>query len=907
MSIRLVNLALLRRSLLKYRRDMTVTWPLVGRGEELSHIAAALHRKEAAGLMITGPAGVGKTRLMTEALAQAPSAKFCVHRATATRAAATMPLGAVSHLLPDSDEQVSLQPDLLRRSARSLIAQGGARRVVVAVDDAHLLDEASAALVHHLATASPVFVLATVRDGEPAPDAVRFLCKDHATEQLTIGPLPDDEVGEAVRATLNGPVSGSVVHRLTALSGGNPLLLTELVDTALGEGRLIHSGGLWRLPGAWVSPQTLPELVRERLTRLPPEVYAAAELLALGGPLGAAEVEAMLRPEVAAAAEREGLFTATPSGRRQQLRLVHPLYAEALRAAITPLRARAAYRQLADTLAATGARRRGDALRLAVWRLDGGQAADPELLLRAAREDGALFDRDTAERLARAAEDAGGGLPARLVRVEALRWLGRAEEAGALLADVDTGCAGAEQRCRVAAVRASNLYFGLNRPADAERVIAEARERICSRAVCGDGGSVQALCSELDALQAEFWFNAGRVDDATGLAADVLSRPNVGARAQANAAAVASISRTWSGQTEQAVAVAEQALTRCPQSDEELTFAVEDLLLFTRCIAHLYAGRLGLAQQLATGGYQQALNRHAEALQGRWALALGDVARLGGRVDTARRWLREAAVLIEQHAPTMGRYGVAYALGYLAEAAALGGDLAEVDAALARADSLLPAGVVLCNRERGPVWAAAARGEISTARRRAMDSADALASAGAHLHEAMACHDVVRLGAPDRVDARTGRLAAKAEGDLVPLYARHADALVAADAPALAEVATEFSTLGAQLLAAEAAAEAADAYRRAGRKASALAAAERSRELASQCEGARTPALALAGEPLPLTPREREIATLAASGLSDRDIAAQLVVSERTVHNHLHRTYTKLGINTRRQLRSILH
>jgi LuxR family transcriptional regulator, maltose regulon positive regulatory protein len=49
-------------------------------------------------------------------------------------------------------------------------------------------------------------------------------------------------------------------------------------------------------------------------------------------------------------------------------------------------------------------------------------------------------------------------------------------------------------------------------------------------------------------------------------------------------------------------------------------------------------------------------------------------------------------------------------------------------------------------------------------------------------------------------------------------------------------------------------------------------------------------------------PQERRIARLAATGASDRDIAAHLVVSVRTVRTHLEHIYTKLGIHSRREL-----
>ena len=55
------------------------------------------------------------------------------------------------------------------------------------------------------------------------------------------------------------------------------------------------------------------------------------------------------------------------------------------------------------------------------------------------------------------------------------------------------------------------------------------------------------------------------------------------------------------------------------------------------------------------------------------------------------------------------------------------------------------------------------------------------------------------------------------------------------------------------------------------------------------------------GDPLELTPREREIMTLVAAGLTNGDIARKLVLSEKTVKNHVHNTYRKLGVTRRGQ------
>jgi DNA-binding NarL/FixJ family response regulator len=158
--------------------------------------------------------------------------------------------------------------------------------------------------------------------------------------------------------------------------------------------------------------------------------------------------------------------------------------------------------------------------------------------------------------------------------------------------------------------------------------------------------------------------------------------------------------------------------------------------------------------------------------------------------------------------------------------------------------------------------------------------------------EVLALHTAVCFG--DRTVAdRLAVLATQVDGPRAAAAAAHAAALVADDAAALQAASVQLEVMGALLLAADAAAHAAAAYTRHDRPGSAQAATARAHRLAQACEGARTPALAALTAPLPLTTREREIVTLAAGGLSNRQIAERLTVSVRTVEGHLYRACTQ--------------
>ncbi|MDI5942736.1 helix-turn-helix transcriptional regulator, partial [Micromonospora sp. DH15] len=165
-------------------------------------------------------------------------------------------------------------------------------------------------------------------------------------------------------------------------------------------------------------------------------------------------------------------------------------------------------------------------------------------------------------------------------------------------------------------------------------------------------------------------------------------------------------------------------------------------------------------------------------------------------------------------------------------------------------------------------------------------------------------HDAVRLG--DQDAARQLLTVSGVQGQLAAARVGHARAVLDRDPEALAAEARAFEACGADLFAAEALVTAADLHRSAGRPRQAALCANQAAALAARCEGARTPGLLTSSAQQPLTAREREIALLVAGGQSSRSIAETLVISVRTVDNHLQSIYAKCGVNSRSGLAEMI-
>lgn len=877
--------------------------PLVGRDRELAALTQAVRDTTGGGALIAGPAGVGKTRLSQEVAAACEAAG---HRLIVARPAATnsrLPLSGLAGLLPAPMD--TAEAGLVERALHPLRALTAAAGTVLVVDDVHQLDEVSATVVHQLVAERAATLLATMRTDAAVPVAVTGLWKDRGVRRVDLEPLSPSDTDALIGAALDGPVEGRTVRQLSTASGGNPLFLRELLISALEAGGLDQADGVWRLTAPLGRAPRLVELLRDRLSVGQPAERDALEILALGEPLPLSVAADLVGEATLEMLERRGLVTVATAGRRRVFRLSHPLYGELLRADLPELARRRHSRRLADGLDGTGARRGEDVMRVALWRLDGGGTVHPDRMLQAADQASLVREYALAERLARHAYDSGGGVAAGLTEVRALLCLGRVDDALARCADLTGKAATDAERVEVAVQHAAALAHHADDLATARAVLdtaAPAEPRLAAQL---DASrlylrSYAADCSGLDAALTTF-------------EAPPPPMPGVDPRreeaewieARLAAASAAGAALMLAGRYEQADDVIARAVPLAARHTGPSRVHADSMRPaggWMRCALRDPAG--GFAQIKAA--YEASLNPPDRIAQALSAFALGMVGLMRGRPATALRWARESFVVAEGVQRQVCRWAAAIRV----QAAAQCGDEEQLAAGTADLDRYRggPHRNRLFEMEvaRGWAWRAGVQGDLATVRAVLGDEIDRHGDGGAFGATTLGALDLVRLGAPDlaaRLLARYPPPAGWALGELVVRYAAAADT---SDAPALSTVARRFAAAGMTLHAAEAAALAAAAWRWAGEP----RAAARARLLAevqlAAGEPAATPPLRMVGPIADLTDREREIVLAATRGEPTRAIAARLHVAERTVENHLHRAYGKLGVSGRTELRQAL-
>jgi DNA-binding CsgD family transcriptional regulator len=864
---------------------VSLSWPLIGRSGEMRTIAAAITASEGAGVVVCGAAGVGKSRIAREALSVAAARGCETHWTVGTSSARAIPLGAFTAWAPSG---VTDTFQLLRGVIDSLTAASSGVKVIVGVDDVHLLDDLSAFVVHQIVQRGAAKVVLILRDGAPISDAIQEVWAGAQFERLDLQPLSPDGTTALLSATLGGSVDADAAQRLWKLTRGNVLYLRNIVEQEVADGRIVQEHGLWRWIGDPIMPPGLAELIESRIGDLPTPVSDVIDVLAVGEPI---ELAALTRITDAAAieeAETRGLIALEPAGGGIEVRVAHPLYGQVRRKRAAHSRLRRLRGLVASELAASSDR---DDIRVAVrcaaLSLDSDLTPDADLLVRAARGAVWLADLPLADRLAEAAIHTGAGPEPTFIRAHALSWLGRGEEAEAVLAEISTSQLTEGDRARLAFLRSSNTLWALGDPSRAKELIDEASRITPPQAR-----------TFIDAFLTVYWFAVDEPDAAVQASKNLALEdiPVVGAEI---AWALAQISAD-AGRTTEAAAVAEAGHGVATRSLDapHMRFNIADAEVSALLLSGQIADALDVAERT---------RQHAANLPGA-AQLLG--AAVAGRAALGAGDLHSACLLLEQAADGLSAsHPIGWGYRYnvpRTTALAMRGLADEAAAALGALDNA-QRGFRSLDYERSlaRAWVAAGQGAVTEAITVLQSAAERARATGRFAAEVHCLQTAAQFG--DRSSAaRLRELEAIVEGPRVGLAARFAEALSDSDAAELSSVSEEFERMGDLVAALDAAAHAALAYRRKEKRGSALTCSTRVDALAEQCGGACTPALRQAAEPLPLTDREAEIVMLIGAGLSNREIAERLTLSVRTVESHIYRAMLKTETSSRDQLAGLL-
>lgn len=912
---------------------------IVGRDEELALISSFLTDEAGSDvLLIEGEAGIGKTTLWREAVARAANKEWIVLETRPSAAEAGLAFSGISDLLgPKLDDpalelrapqaaalEIALSlrepedgspvPRLLSLAVlNALRALGAETTVVVAVDDVQWLDRESAAALAYAfrrLEAEQVRLIASLRLGPTLPFStlLEALAPERATRVRVEG-LSAGALNKAIRVHLDRTLSRPLMLRVHQVAGGNPFYALELARS-LGD----DSGPDFNLPSS------LERLTSERLRRLAPPVRRVLEPAALLANPTTTMLERLEEDQsLAGTLLDEAAVADVIEVESDRVRFTHPLLAEATAALIPPRRRRLLHQRLAELVSDPEEQARHLALASEGQDRDVAEALD--VAARHARARGAPEAAADLAELARKRTPPAGASALRRRGLVAAQYhfdAGDATRATDLLREViddsPPGPERAELLYRLSSMSWMNLSRGVREPA--MQALEEAGEDPRLRAALHDvlawvefywgdldkaydharecvrwAAKVKDAATRADALATLGFVEFLRGQPSEELTSEAIELEDVVAGRTWTEASVFTAPRTvlglelmWSGRLDEARRMFEQELAEYEQHGAFT--AIQEVLCYLSEVESR-AGRWAEATRHAAEGMENLVESGRQALSGQMfhfpkSLAEAYLGRVEDARDSATEGVRLGLANDDHFYANANRAVLGFlelslsnfdearahlepVVGFVEKMAAAEPaiftclpDYIEALVALGLGDEAEP----LANRleEQGRVrerpWALATaarcRGLIAQSRRD-LEAAEAALAEAVQLHQ----------GTPQPFDhARTLLVL----GEVQRQSRRRKEAR-----GTLERALAIFEDLGATLW------------------------AEKARlELARI--GGRTKSGA------ELTATETRVAELVAAGLTNKAVAAELFVSDRTVEGHLSRIYAKLGVRSRTEL-----
>ncbi|HEY8170049.1 MAG TPA: AAA family ATPase [Candidatus Limnocylindria bacterium] len=347
---------------------------MIGREGELRLVESFLDAAApgARGLVIEGEAGIGKTTIWQAALDAASLRGYRVVVTRPTEAEARIPFAGLNDLLGEVvdawgselplPQQAALDVALMRASGSGEVAQplalslavlellrvgSAAQPLALGIDDAQWLDESSSTVLQFALRrldAEPVIVIATERRaGSSVRPAVIGDLPTERVAHVAARALTAEEVDRLLESSFDLRLAPTALRRVQRLSSGNPFHALEI-------GRALAARGIDPTGGDVPVPDTVGELVRARLAALPDEAReVTTHVAALSHPTPAL-LEAALGRDVASpglGAAREADVLAPDD---DPVRFTHPLLSSEVYAALEDAERRDLHRRLASVV-----------------------------------------------------------------------------------------------------------------------------------------------------------------------------------------------------------------------------------------------------------------------------------------------------------------------------------------------------------------------------------------------------------------------------------------------------------------------------------------------------------------------------------------------------------------------------